>query len=560
MNPKAQPNLSDIVKGVKSTVEQKSGVFNTSHSNYNVPGSTTGGILPVSPISTGAQNPLTTFQNNVNKPAAPLPAYKPPTDPFLESHPNLRAISDFTGTTKLGKGISQSLFLNFTKNGKDILQQYNDGKISEEDFNKIIGGPIATNKEVLGSAANTAANIALFGEGNAVLNTAKNITKLGPAAALIKDLEMAGKFVTGSTKLADVAGKLGIDTIGLSPVKTALQTGFKESASRVLSSLGKNAIGGAVLGTTQGFADNKSAGQAVLDGLETGAISGALAGVGSTFLEGLRSVTGRTVTEKLYNSGIGMDKKSVQAGRSPAANMIKEGIVGTAHGIYSKVQQKIDEVAPKIDHLLQFKYADKKVSTDKVFESIANGINENVMNDAGDVLSSTEIKQIVQDAIPQVKTLLSKPELTLRETNRLRQILDRTLGDTAFKNANLPFKKDATMDFTNGLRKLVQTEAPDTAPLFKEYSTSVQAAKALENEMSKQHVLRHMVSLVAATSGGHVGMGTAAALEAASSTIGQTGAAVGLDRINRGIVKSDNSITAEIIKKFTNLGLQNFLK
>lgn len=85
------------------------------------------------------------------------------TDTFLQGHPVLRAISDFVGVTGLAKGATQAIFLNFTKEGKDTLKMLEEGKITPQQFDDIVGGGLATPKEVIGSAVQTAGTIALAG-------------------------------------------------------------------------------------------------------------------------------------------------------------------------------------------------------------------------------------------------------------------------------------------------------------------------------------------------------------------------------------------------------------
>lgn len=75
---------------------------------------------------------------------------------FLEGQRVLKGINDLIGTTGLAKGITQGIFLKFTPEGKDLLNQVAEGKITQEDVEKIIG-KTATTKEILGSAIQTGA-------------------------------------------------------------------------------------------------------------------------------------------------------------------------------------------------------------------------------------------------------------------------------------------------------------------------------------------------------------------------------------------------------------------
>jgi hypothetical protein len=195
-----------------------------------------------------------------------------------------------------------------------------------------------------------------------------------------------------------------------------------------------------------------------------------------------------------------------------------------------------------------------------VLGSLAHGVNTAVGNAGDNVVTSAEMRQVIQDSLPQVRTLLEKPELTLAEANKLRQVMDRTLGDRAFSGATLPFKKDALLDASHALRGLVQTLEPATKPLFKEYSTSIQTIKALNSEMNKPHVLRHMLSLLASVGGGPLGLAGGVINETAQTTLSKTAAAVGLDRVNQAMLAADKSLAAQLVKKFGRLGAQNATK
>lgn len=116
------------------------------------------------------------------------PPISPKTDAFLAGHPVLKGISDFIGTTGLGKGIAQGVFLKFTPEGKNLLNLVSQGKIKQEDVESIIG-KTATTKEILGSAIGTATAVGGFGlravkGGSALSRIGKASAQLGGLGAI----------------------------------------------------------------------------------------------------------------------------------------------------------------------------------------------------------------------------------------------------------------------------------------------------------------------------------------------------------------------------------------
>lgn len=130
----------------------------------------------------------------------PIPENVEKVDAFLQGHGTLKTISDLVGTTGLGKGIAQGIFLRFTPEGKDLIKQVAEGKLKQEEVENIIG-KTATTKEILGSAAQTATTIATAGLKSATAKTVlgrtfQTGTKIGSLSAISSG---AGTFGEGGT-------------------------------------------------------------------------------------------------------------------------------------------------------------------------------------------------------------------------------------------------------------------------------------------------------------------------------------------------------------------------
>ena len=120
-------------------------------------------------------------QTQTQTPEIPAPEVKK--EGFLSNHPIIKGVADATGVTGLGKGISQAIFFK-TKEGKEIQKLFDEGKISLDEYNKIIGGGVASGGEIFGSGAQTAATIAM----------APGLLKTG--AGLIKGSLSSGKALS----------------------------------------------------------------------------------------------------------------------------------------------------------------------------------------------------------------------------------------------------------------------------------------------------------------------------------------------------------------------------
>lgn len=136
-------------------------------------------------------------------------------DTFLQGHPILRAISDFVGTTGLAKGAAQGIFLNYTKEGKDALKMLSEGKITQQQFNDIVGGNLATNKEIVGSAIKTATSaLAPTAVGRTAAARIGIGTATGAATGLGTALEQ-NKSAGETLKSTAIGGAIGLGVSGV---------------------------------------------------------------------------------------------------------------------------------------------------------------------------------------------------------------------------------------------------------------------------------------------------------------------------------------------------------
>lgn len=105
----------------------------------------------------------------------------------------------------------------------------------------------------------------------------------------------------------------------------------------------------------------------------------------------------------------------------------------------------------------------------------------------GALLKRTDIKIIVERLAPQTKQLLSKSSLTLEEANKLRQLVDRTLGDRAFLGGQLTSDKIILKQFANNLREQVKNKAPaEVRGLFLELTNEIRFRDGLLERIAQK--------------------------------------------------------------------------
>lgn len=480
------------------------------------------------------------------KPLTAIPQDTPtPQDTSSENTKGvLGKISSFIGTDKLGIGLGKAIN-NATGAPDELLALSQKHRETTQQLANLLNKPTTSQaqKDQIKTILNSNNDYAANAYNDVSTGNLTNKEVLGSAAQTALTIGTAGSFNPGAAT--------GILAKEAAPA--LIKPGFTAIAKRIAGNAGVNALQGAAVGTAQGLTEDKSIGDSLKQGAVTGAVGGVLGGGLAAGGEVVRGLTGKQLVESLYNSALGVDKKTIQSGRSPAADLIKRGVVGTSQQIYSKAQSTIDAVEPKISQILQ--KSDAHVSTEGVMANLAHQINESVGNTGTDKITSTEMRRIIGESLPQVRTLLSKDDLQLADVNKLRQVMDRTLGDRAFTGATLPFKKDALYDASNALRALVKKSEPTTVPLFNQYANAVQTTKALDNEMSKPHNLRHMLSILAAVGGGPLGAGAAALNEGAQTTFAKSVAAVGLSKIGEKQALFDKSAKAALISRLTKAGL-----
>jgi hypothetical protein len=153
--------------------------------------------------------------------------------------------------------------------------------------------------------------------------------------------------------------------------------------------------------------------------------------------------------------------------------IIEKKPIGTAQTMATDAALAVKNLSGQI----QAKLASAvRQSGTKVSIGTAN-ILDNVANTPeayGAMMKRADISEVVQRLAPQATRLLQKPSITLEEANKLRQLLDSTLGDRAFLGSQLTNDKAILKSFANTLRETVKKKAPkEVRGLFDELTNEI---------------------------------------------------------------------------------------
>lgn len=174
-------------------------------------------------------------------------------------------------------------------------------------------------------------------------------------------------------------------------------------------------------------------------------------------------------------------KDAKVAGKDIAPFLVKSGRVGSVDSLIKQSQSAIDDISTQVESSLS-----KSTNAGTIIprQNIVDGVVQQI-NDAGGAVSADDVIGIIDNLAPQARGILAKEQLTLVEANKLRSLIDKTLGDRAFVGSQLPFNKDVLRMFTNNLRETVKTEGdPALRSLFDDYSKNITLRNALVDRAS----------------------------------------------------------------------------
>lgn len=276
-------------------------------------------------------------------------------------------------------------------------------------------------------------------------------------------------------------------------------------------------IGAGVSGAST-IAQGGSAKEAGKNALVGGAVGAALPIAGA----GLRAV-GRQIQnlpDRFVNSALGRSKAQIlkdmskKGSDSLAQYVIDKKPIGTAKQMIADSSGAVRTLNTNIQLQLQnaLRGTGQKITigTSNMLDDVARSPGAQ-----GALMNRNEVRTVVERLAPQTKRLLSKPSLTLEESNKLRQLLDQTLGDRAFLGVQISNDKEILKTFANILRESVKTKAPPPVRgMFDELAKEIQLRDSLLGvvaQRSKNQVIS-FGDLIGGGIGGLVGGGVPGAV------------------------------------------------
>lgn len=349
---------------------------------------------------------------------------------------------------------------------------------------------------------------------------------------LIKGTDVASNYDLSAPSPLQTAGDAVRSLVGVAGVKGVGTTGS------FLAKAGKSALIGA--GITGGGA--VSEGKGLKDVVKETAIGAGVGASTSLALSGVGAIASqfKKLPSRFIQSALGQSKKEILAGKSLEKFILENRKVGTADKLIRESRDEMERLTNIINNNLKsVPVTQGKVTTSSILNDIVKDVNAQ-----GGAITREEAREIVERLAPQAKGLLSKPSMGLVTANKLRQSIDRTIGDRGFLVSELPFNKDVLRSFTNALREEVKKKAPEgTRAAFNSLSNEIRLTNALSNKVAQgsRNQIISFGDLIGGGIGGVVGGIPGAAAGAAlrrtlQSTPFLTGTAVSIDLVNRRLV------------------------
>lgn len=316
-----------------------------------------------------------------------------------------------------------------------------------------------------------------LGAGKGIVSTIRGASSLGEKI-LSKPFE-----AVGIKKKEETAAEQLIPKGVITPESTTEKIGFfLEQAAELFAPIGMagKATRGANL-LTKGIVEGGTIGAqiAVQEGeVNKDVVKSAATGAVFPVVGKALGVFGKSLTEalpeRLIRSAVGQSKKVLEAGKDVSEYIIKNKRIGTANSLMKSAQDAIEDLSGRISSKLK-SVSGQIIKRDEIIDDVVGSVN-----DTGGAITGEEVNSVIQKLAPQAKGLLQKESLTLIEANKLRQSIDRTLGDRGFLTSQLPFNKELLKDFTNKLRETVKQKAPDgTRDLFNNLAKEINLRNAV---------------------------------------------------------------------------------
>lgn len=491
-SPNLTPTLSDVQLKQNIDALQKGGMQNadiqTYVNNYQKNGDGSYALK-----SSGAPQPSTTTQQ---------PEVGPVKGAFNAVGGAAKTVGSFLTSSE--QGVGQSIAAGAIPNlsdfkgaqtsesqaeayGPRILQAIRANQAAGKDTTKLqaaykiaTGGNLATQYTDL-NPASTKTNAQALGE---VGGVGLDILSAGSYGAEARAAENTGKLVTGSAKIASLAGDAGLDV-----VKQTAKTGAENVAKNTLKTVATKSAEGAGQGygydVSQNFQNGKTGASAFTPGLGTaiGAatpFATALVGSMAKGLAGKLSGTGTDVIDRAMQNPDSVGQAVNKYATTPEAK--SELVSQASDALNSYAKQKSDEYGQKLSALVADKPISKSIVTNTFVDAVdkfGGKIDEKGNLTFGDSALTSADKTNITNAWNDIK---GWQDVTPQGMDTLRQNIGNNMTD--FKASGNPRANVVLGQVKTALTNAMKDSIPGYSDMLTNYGDKADAAKEFAKQFS----------------------------------------------------------------------------
>ena len=337
------------------------------------------------------------------------------------------------------------------------------------------------------------------------------------------------------------------------PILQKLFASTEKIAPKTTRLLGKG-LQSAEFGAEIGASQAAKEGEDVSQGALTGAIAAPVTQGSFNIMGKVFNKIPLSISKILLRVPKAQTKMDLAKGKTPITEKFLDKIkVGTYKSLYENSNKAIDEIEIELS---------KKLASSKAPISTKIAINNTAQSEVAQnaLMTTDDIIKLVQSKVPQSRKFLAQSTLSPTETNELRKIVDRTLGDKAWLSSATPHDTTILKKFANELRETVKATVPESVAIFSDYADEVVINKALQNQTAlREKGTIPLSRIFQVMGGGMLGAGVgqvggsgwqagAIAGAALSSPVGMTSSAVLLRELVKAGVKVTPVIEQAIIR------------
>ena len=298
------------------------------------------------------------------------------------------------------------------------------------------------------------------------------------------------------------------------PVGKAVST-----AGKLATGAGIGAAQGAALGTAEAIKEEKAPGEAMKAAIKAGTTGGI---VGGTFSGLIRTVgpLSKKLMEGSVNLSKSVEKLGIKRGTDATKILRDKKIFGSARSMFNKTQSGIKQTNKQIDSIAGSLKG--KVQTKQIAQQ---AIKDTIEEFDGNITDSIVSKIMANPRLP-FKKLITKGELTVKEANKLRQIIDnKFIGNRKWlSDSPDPLQLTVLKTTAHTLRNYVKSQDSRLPQLYDDVAGYYTAEDILANTLASKRGMGSILAengiLIGGAAGGIAGGGFAFPLAAGAIVAG----------------------------------------